>query len=482
MKYKELSVKEFLDEVKEGNIDLEDFISEVIEEIKRINESFNYFVYISEEQAIAQAENIKKRIKKGENGGRLLGLPISVKDCICCEGIPSRAGSKILEGYIPPFDSTAVRKIKEEGGIIIGKTSQDEFGFGSFCTNVGIGFKIPKNPFDPERSTGGSSGGAAGITASLNYPHIALAESTGGSISCPASFCGCVGLTPTYGRVSRYGLIDFANSLDKIGPIGKRVYDCALLLSVIAGEDNMDQTTIKQGEEDYTKYLKEEKDEVKIGIPKEYFGEGVDERISKLILNVVGSVEGMEYEECSLPYTKYGVPTYYLIALSEASTNLAKFCGMRYGLHLPLKGDFNEYFSNVRSEGLGDEAKRRIILGTFARMKGYRDRYYIKAMKIRTMIINDFKKAFKKYDVLITPTMPILPPKFDELSKLELIQMYMLDLCTNPPNVAGIPHISIPCGKIEGLPIGMQIMADHMEERKVLVVARKFEKELNLSG
>jgi len=387
----------------------------------------------------------------------------------------STAGSKILDGYIPPFDATVVEKCRKEGAFIIGKTAQDEFGFGTFSTHCA--YAVPKNPYDLERSCGGSSGGAACLTAVADFPHIAIAESTGGSISCPAAFTGTVGLTPTYGRVSRWGLIDYANSLDKIGCIGKTVKDVALLLSVISGYEPLDSTSLQVPEEDFMKYLKKDTKGMKIGVPKEYFGEGVNQKIKDLIWKGIKQLEdlGMDYQEISLPHTNYALPSYYIIAMAEASTNLAKFCGMRYGLHEELKGNFEQYFSKVRKEGFGEEAKRRIILGTYARMAGFRNAYYLKALKVRTRVIEDFKIAFKKFDVVIAPTMPIVAPRFDEIEKMEPIQQYMMDILTVAPNLAGIPMISVPCGFIDGLPVGMHIMADHLQEKNVLRVAHAFE-------
>ncbi len=474
------SIKSHIEKVRSGENSVEDFISAVIDKCKKINKKLNCFNTISEDFALNSARELDKKIKSGKKTGRLIGVPISVKDCICVKGVESTAGSKILKDYKPPFNATCVDRIIDEDGIIIGKTTQDEFGFGGFSTNVGINYNIPRNPFDQKRSTGGSSGGAAAITSALDMPHIAIGESTGGSISSPASYCGVAGLTPTYGRVSRWGLIDFANSMDKIGPIGKTVEDCALLLSVMSGKDKYDSTVTQQSQIDFTEFLINSMKGIKIGVPKEYFIEGVDEEISESVWSAIKKLEGLgaSYEECSLPTTKYGVADYYLIAMCEASTNLAKFCGMRYGFHEDLTGNFEEYFSKVRGDALGPEAKRRIILGSFARMAGFRDAYYLKAMKIRTKIIQDFKLAFKKFDVLITPTMPILPPRFDELGKLEPIQIYMLDICTNPPNVAGIPHISVPCDFINGLPVGMQIMADHLQEKKIIQVAHTFERNI----
>lgn len=352
----------------------------------------------------------------------------------------------------------------------------DEFGFGTFSVNCAYG--IPKNPFDIERSCGGSSGGAGCIAAVADFPHIAIAESTGGSISCPAAFTGTVGLTPTYGRVSRWGLIDYANSLDKIGCIGKTVKDIALLLSVISGPDKFDSTVLQLPQEDFTKYLTKNVKGLKIGIPKEYFGGGVNEKIKELVWKAVKKLEelGAKYQEISLPHTEYALPSYYIIAMAEASTNLAKFCGIRYGLHEELKGNYDEYFSFVRKSGFGEEAKRRIILGTYARMAGFRDAYYLKALKVRTKIIEDFKLAFKKFDVLIAPTMPVVAPRFDEIRKLEPIEVYMMDILTVGPNLAGIPMISVPCGFVDGLPVGLHIMADHLQEKKILQTAYVFEK------
>jgi len=374
--YSRLSVKQFIGEVNSGSINLEDFYAKLYSRVKELDKKHEFFVTIPPKQ-------IPKKPR-----GKLAGLPISVKDNICTLGIQSTAGSKILKGYIPPFDATAVRRSKEEGASVIGKTNQDEFGFGTFSVNSGFG--IPKNPLDSTRTCGGSSGGAGGITAALDFPHIAMSESTGGSITSPASFCGVVGLTPTYGRVSRYGLIDYANSLDKIGAIGKTTEDVALMMSVMAGHDPRDPTSIDQKAEGYTKYIGKSVKGMKIGVPEEYFGE---------------------------------------------------------------------------------EAKRRIILGTYSRMAGYRDQFYLKAMKVRTLIINDFKKAFSKYDVLVAPSMPIVAPKLKDIEKMSPLQNYMMDILTVSPNLAGIPMVSVPHGKVNGMPVGVHIMGDHLQEGKILQVA-----------
>jgi len=405
--------------------------------------------------------------------GVLRGYAVSVKDNVCVKGVESKAGSKILEGYLPPFDATVVAKSRAEGGIIIGKTTQDEFGFGTF--NVNTPYKVPLNPHDPERSSGGSSGGAACLTAVADFNHVAISESTGGSISCPASWCGVVGITPTYGRVSRWGLIDYANSLDKIGVMAKTVKEAAMFLGVISGPDKYDSTVLNAPVPDYTRMCSVEG--MRIGVPDEYLGEGVDPKVEEQAWASIKKLEskGATVSEVSLPHTKYSLSSYYIIAMAEASTNLAKFSGLRYGLQKPIEGDFNKYFSKVRTEGMGDEAKRRVMLGSFTRMAGYRDAYYLKALKVRTRVIEDFKKAFKEVDVLAAPTMPVVAPRFDEVAELEPIQHYMMDILTVAPNLAGIPMVTVPCGVADGMPVGLHLMADHLKEINALKVAQEVE-------
>jgi len=415
-------MQEFIKKIRNNEIDIVEHTNKVIKECKKINKKYNYFNVISEDLAFQQAKELQKQIKNNKNikNKRLLGIAISVKDNICVKDVESTAGSRILRGYKPLFDATVIKKVKDAGGIIIGKTSQDEFGFGSFSVNLGLGFEIPKNPFDMERSCGGSSGGAAGLSQIAEFPHIALGESTGGSIVEPASFCGVFGLCPTYGRVSRYGLIDYANSLDKIGPLGKNLSDIASLLGVISGFDQNESTTMNKPVDNYTEFINKKFKNMKIGIIKEAY-EDIDSKINKKINEGIDKLKevGVKTEEISLKLPiKHGLAAYYILATSEASTNLAKYCGMRYGESGNLEGNFNDYFTKVRSDNFGPETKRRIILGTFARMSGYRDDYYIKATKVRTKIVNDYKKMFKKYDALITPTSPILPIKFSEIEKL----------------------------------------------------------------
>jgi len=434
----------------------------VLERAHRINHRYRAFNHVAE-------------ALEAEGGGRLTGVAVSVKDNVCVKGMPSTAGSKVLEGYMPPFDATVVAKCRLEGAAILGKTAQDEFGFGTF--NVNTPYNVPLNPHDTERSPGGSSGGAAVVTAVADFPHLAIAESTGGSISCPASFCGVVGVTPTYGRTSRWGLIDYANSLDKIGGMGRTVRDAALLLSVISGPDVYDSTVLHAPVEDYVARAGEPVEGLRVGVPREYFGKGVDQGVLDVVWGGVKRLEdqGAEVMEVSLPFTKYSLSSYYIIAMAEASTNLAKYCGLRYGLHLPLEGSFDEYFSKVRSVGFSDEAKRRIILGTYARMAGYRDAYYLKALKVRTRVIEDFRRVFEAMDVLAAPTMPVVAPRFDEIAELEPIQHYMMDILTVAPNLAGVPMVSVPCGESDGMPVGLHIMADYLGEGDMIRAAAAVE-------
>jgi len=405
--------------------------------------------------------------------GRLKGYLVSVKDNICVQGMPATAGSRILEGYTPPFDATAVERCRAEGAVILGKTTMDEFGFGTF--NVNTPFKVPLNPLDPERTTGGSSGGAACISALADFPHLALAESTGGSISCPAAWCGVVGITPTYGRVSRWGLIDYANSLDKIGTMAKTVDEAALLLEVISGGDQREPTCHRGPPPNLVEATLREP--LRVGVPREYMGEGVDPRVREAVWKAIRGLEarGAEVEEVSLPHTGVSLSSYYIIAMAEASTNLAKFCGLRYGLQMEPQGDFNEYFTRIRTLGFGEEAKRRILLGTFTRMAGYREAYYVKACQARTLVIRDFKEAFRRVDVLVAPTMPVVAPRFEEIERLEPLQHYMMDILTVAPNLAGIPMASVPYGEVEGMPVGVHLMADHFQEEKLVAAAREVE-------
>ncbi len=459
------SLKLFLEKTKSGEIDIIENTAKVLEEAEKIDSQYNYFNMISKDLALAQAE---KLAKKDPKDFPLYGLPVSVKDNICVKGVESTAGSRILKGYKPLFNATAIQKLIDAGAVIIGKTSQDEFGFGSFNANTGKGFKVPKNPFDKSRACGGSSGGSAGIAQKLKL-HVSIGESTGGSIVNPAALTGTVGLCPTYGRVSRYGLIDYANSLDKIGPIANSVYGSALILKIIAGRDPKDSTSSPNPVDDYPSYIKKPVKGMKIAIIKESM-QGLDNSIKDSVWDSVKALEqnGVGYDEVSLPLTmKYGTYAYYVIATAEASTNLARFSGLRYGAQENPTEQFNEYFSKIRSENLGKEAKRRIIIGTFARMSGFRNAYYIKAMKVRTMIINEYKKLFKDYDALISPTVPFTALTFDEISQLSPLQIYLMDNLTIGPNLAGLPHITVPT-YTSGLPKATMLIADHFNEKAII--------------
>lgn len=464
-------MKEFIEQARKGSIDIVEHAHKALESAEKINQEYNYVTAWCD--VIKRAEELKKLAEKGEAKGKLFGVMISVKDQLCVKGVESTSSSAILRGYKPLFNATVIEKCLKEGAIILGKTVMDEFGFGGFSTNVGIGYKKPLNPLDKKRACGGSSGGAAGLTAKANFPHIAIGESTGGSIVNPASFCGVAGITPTYGRVSRYGLMSYGNSLDKIGSIAKSVDDAALLLEVMSGYDEKDSTSSNRPVDNLTE-IPGAVQGLRIGIIKEAYGEGIDNDVRKNVLAAVQKLEqkGARKIEVSLPISlKYGLAVYYMLGLAEASTNLAKHCGIKYGASENLTGSYNEYFARVRSNNFGEEVKRRILLGTFARMAGYRDAFYKKAAQIRTLMIQEYAKAFKDVDVLITPTVPIIAPTFEEIKKLTLVQNYAIDLLTVAPNLVGLPHITVPCGTCKGMPIGLMITANHFAEQKMIQVA-----------
>ena len=398
----------------------------------------------------------------------------SAKDNLTSYDFETCAGSRILKGYRPPFDATPIRKMREAGGFLAGKTNMDEFGFGTFSANSGFG--IPKNPYDLNRSCGGSSGGAACAAAVLE-DHVALGVSTGGSIVCPASFCGVYGITPTYGRVSRWGLIDYGNSLDKVGILSADARDLSKYLPVIAGKDPKDPTSCVQPDMPGT-FRKMRS----VAIPKE-----ATEGISKDVMDSFNaSIErlksdGIDVDYVDMPVLKYAMPAYYVLATSEASTNLARFCGMRYGQQdgdLSLK--FDDYFTSFRSQYFGDEAKRRILLGTFTRMVGYADKYYNKALRVRQSVISEYKKVFATHDAVVTPTMPFVSPRFDEISKMSALDVYKADFLTVPPNLTGMPHLSVPCGYSGGMPVGLMFTADHWNEDILLSEAEEWQKGFKL--
>ena len=403
------------------------------------------------------------------------GFTFSAKDNLTSKDMETCAGSKILIGYKPVFDATSIARMREEGGFLMGKTNMDEFGFGTFSTNSGL--EVPRNPHDVERACGGSSGGSA-CAAAVFEDHVSLGVSTGGSICCPASFCGVYGMAPTYGRVSRYGLIDYGNSLDKIGILSAKAGDLRRYINVMAGKDPKDPTSCVQPE------LKNEERSMKsVAVPKEGI-EGLSKDVESAFNNALEDLKrmGIDVEYVDMPSLRFAMPAYYVLATSEASTNLARYVGMRYGQQegdLSLK--FDDYFSSFRSEYFGDEAKRRILLGTYTRMAGFRDRYYAKALQVRKVVIDDYKRILADHDAVLAPTMPFTAPRFDDISKMSALDSYKADYLTIPANIAGTPHMSVPCGYgSDGMPIGMQFVADHWDENVLFTMAEDWDKEFDL--
>ena len=425
------------------------------ERLIRLNERFNIFSELA--QDLTDLDEYPPR------------PTFSAKDNLCADGFQARAGSRILDGYRPPFDATPVHRMRQEGMLLIGKTNMDEFGFGTFSTNSGYG--VPRNPFDEGRACGGSSGGAAAAT-SLLEGHVALGVSTGGSISCPASFCGVLGLTPTYGRVSRYGLIDYGNSLDKVGLMTRDSASLRTWLPIISGADPKDPTSCVQPALDLTARNVE-----RIAVPKEAMqnlSSGVESKFSEA-LSSLQEDHDILIDEVSMPSLRFALSAYYVLATSEASTNLARYSGMRYGVrNSNISQHFNDFFTETRSASFGTEAKRRILLGTYARMVGFRDRYYMKALAVRQLVISEYKRALQDHDLVLTPTMPFIAPRFLEIERMRPLEAYQADFLTVPPNLAGLPHLSLPCGYIEGMPVGMQAVASHWEERALLDMADRW--------
>lgn len=444
------------------------------EKIKADDEKIKAYITLCEEEAMQKAEAIQKKYDAGEKLGKLAGVPIAIKDNMCTKGIRTTCASKMLENFIPPYDATVIKKINDSDAIILGKVNMDEFAMGGSTENSAF-FKT-HNPVNLNKVPGGSSGGSAAAVAGDMAP-ISLGSDTGGSIREPAAFCGIVGLKPTYGLVSRYGLVAFASSLDQIGPMGKTVIDVTNVLNVIAGHDEMDSTSANIEKIDYTKALVNDVKGLKIGVPKEFLGEGVSEEVRKAINTAIEKYKklGAEVKECSLPATEYALPAYYIIACAEASSNLGRFDGIRYGYRTKNYESLADIYRNSRSEGFGEEVKRRIILGTYVLSSGYYDAYYKKAQKVRTIVKKDFDKVFEEFDVLLTPTTPTVA--FDIGSKISNpLEMYMSDILTVSINIAGVPAISIPCGKdSEGMPIGMQLIGKHFDEEKILRAAYTYE-------
>lgn len=472
---------ELIKKIKSKEVTVQEVIRNTYERIEETEDLLHSFVHLSKDKALKRAKELDARLKNGKTMGKTFGLPIGIKDLICIKDSPTTCGSKILEGYRPPYNATVIEHlIEREGAISVGRTNMDEFAMGSSTENSSYGPTY--NPWDLERVPGGSSGGSGTCVASGQTP-VSLGSDTGGSIRCPAAYCGIVGLKPTYGRVSRFGLVSYANSLDQIGPLARCVYDVALILEIIAGYDPLDSTSVDIQVDEYTKELNTSIEKKILGIPKEFFGEGLEKAVKAKVEKSIEKLEslGANTVEISFPHLEYTIPTYYLIAMSEASSNLERYDGLRYGkMSDDLKGDVYEVFSRTRGEKFGSEVRRRIILGTYALSAGYYDMFYIKALKVRTLIKNDFQNAFKNCDAIVCPTMPTTAFKIGELVD-DSLQMYLMDVLTCPVNLAGIPGLSIPCGfDNNGLPIGFQIIGNYFDEKTILNIGYQLEQELDI--
>lgn len=478
MELTELTVHELKDLLQKKEISILDITKSYTQRIQEKEPQIGAFVTDLSEQALKQAQTIQEKVENKEISSPLAGIPIGIKDIVCTKGIRTTCSSKMLENFIAPYDATIMEKMKAEHMINLGKLNMDEFAMGG-STEYSY-FKKTKNPWNLKKVPGGSSGGSAAAVAANMVPW-AIGTDTGGSIRQPASFCGVVGLKPTYGLVSRYGIVAFASSLDQVGPITKDVEDCATLLNVIAGYDEKDTTSEKQEKKDYTKALNKDVKGLKIGFPKEFLEEGINEEVRNCVLKAaeVYRALGATVEEISLDVAKYSLATYYIIACAEASSNLGRFDGVRYGNRSENFDNLRQMYLHSRSEGFGPEVKRRIILGTYVLSSGYYDAYYKKAQQVRTLVINEFNKAFEQYDVLLTPTSPTAAFDLGSRSK-DPVEMYMADLCTVPVNIAGLPAISIPCGvNKEGMPTGIQLIGKRFAEETILQAAYTFEQETN---
>jgi aspartyl-tRNA(Asn)/glutamyl-tRNA(Gln) amidotransferase subunit A len=457
--------------LKEKKISSVELTKQYLERIKKVEPKVKAFMTVTEELALQQARKADETIAAGKSNP-LTGIPIAIKDVICTKGVKTTCSSKMLENFVPPYDATVMEKLNAAGAVMVGKANMDEFAMGSSTENSA--FFTTHNPWDLNRVPGGSSGGSA-VAVAAGEAVCSLGSDTGGSIRQPAGFCNVVGLKPTYGRVSRYGLVAFASSLDQIGPLTQDVTDCALVMNVIAGHDKRDSTSAPETVPDYTQSLKTDLKGMKLGIPKEYYVEGMQSGVADVMQAAIKKLEelGAKIDEVSLPHTPYSLAVYYIIAPSEASANLARYNGVKYGYS--YKGEnMWESMEKTRENGFGPEVKRRIMLGTYALSAGYYDAWYIKAQKVRTLIRREFDAVFEKYDALITPTSPTVPFKIGERAD-DPLAMYLSDVCTLPVNIAGVPGISIPAGFVDGLPVGMQIIGKHFSEETLLRVAYAYE-------
>ncbi|MEG6616135.1 Asp-tRNA(Asn)/Glu-tRNA(Gln) amidotransferase subunit GatA [Peptococcaceae bacterium 1198_IL3148] len=454
-------------------VSAEEITTAVYKRIDAVEEKVKSFITLTKEQALETARNVDKQIAAGEKLSPLAGIPVAVKDNICITGVSTTCASKMLADYVPPFDATVIEKLNAVGAVMVGKTNMDEFAMGSSTETSTM--HTTYNPWDTDRVPGGSSGGSAAAVAA-DQCIVALGTDTGGSIRQPAAFCGVVGIKPTYGAVSRYGAVPYASSLDQIGPLTKDVTDGALMLNAICGHDHRDSTSAQYDVPDYTKYLENNVQGLKIGIPKEYMAAGLGANVRQVIEGAVATLAnlGAEVEEVSLPHIKYALPAYYLIATAEASSNLARFDGVGFGYRDTDADDILQMFIKSRSEGFGEEVKRRIMLGTYALSAGFYDAYYLKALKVRTLIKQDFDQVFEKYDLILSPTTPT--PAFKVGENIDdPIKMYLQDIFTSSVNLAGVPSICLPCGFVDGLPVGMQLIGKPFGEGTMLRAAYTFE-------
>jgi aspartyl-tRNA(Asn)/glutamyl-tRNA(Gln) amidotransferase subunit A len=473
-----ISLRELRDGVVEGRLKASDLVDGYLKRIDERNEEINAFLSLASDSAQRTAHALDAAAQRGDPLGPLAGVPVAIKDVIAIEGQPATAGSRILEGYTPPYTATAVRRLKAAGAVILGKLNCDEFAMGSSNENSAYG--PVHNPVAPGRVPGGSSGGSAAAVAA-EMAAATLGTDTGGSIRQPASFCGVVGVLPTYGRVSRYGLIAFASSLDRIGPLTRTVEDAASVLGVIAGHDPLDATSSKQPVPDYVAELQQPVAGLRVGMPQEYFAEGLDPEVRQAVEQAIDALraQGCTITRVSLPHTRYAVPTYYVLATAEASANLERFDGVRYGYRAPDANTLSEMYRKSRDRGFGPEVKRRILLGTYVLSAGYYDAYYRKAQQVRRLLTEDFLKAFSTVDVLVTPVAPTPAFRLGEKTD-DPVSMYLADIYTVTASLAGICGISVPCGASkEGLPIGAQILGPHFGEPKVFRAARAVEQALS---
>lgn len=472
------SIEKLTELIKNKEIKPSDVVKDIYAAIEETDPTIKSFLALDKENAIKKAEELDELQAKDQMDGKLFGIPMGIKDNIITKDVETTCASKMLEGFVPIYESTVMNKLHDENAVLIGKLNMDEFAMGG-STETSY-FKKTLNPFDHTAVPGGSSGGSAAAVAAGLVP-FSLGSDTGGSIRQPASYCGVVGMKPTYGRVSRFGLVAFASSLDQIGPITRNVKDNALVLEAISGLDANDSTSAPVDDVDFTSDIGKDIKGLKIALPKEYLGEGVSEEVKTSVKEAVETLKslGAEVDEVSLPNTKYGIPSYYVIASSEASANLARFDGIRYGYHSKEAQSLEELYKMSRSEGFGEEVKRRIFLGTFALSSGYYDAYYKKSQKVRTLIKNDFDKVFESYDVVVGPTAPTTAFNIGEEID-DPLTMYANDLLTTPVNLAGLPGISVPCGQSNGRPIGLQLIGKPFDEKTLYRVAYQFETQYNL--